>query len=59
MARTLGPLVLTSLLVGWGTPGWLLLGALTLAASYAMGPTARWAAGTRARRDVKRPAPVP
>jgi MFS family permease len=38
VARTLGPLLLTWLLVEWGTPGWLLLGTLTLAASYAMGP---------------------
>ncbi|WP_330265803.1 MFS transporter [Streptomyces griseorubiginosus] len=45
VARTLGPLVLTTLLVEWGTPGWLLLGAVTLGASYAMGPAARWAAG--------------
>ncbi|MFF6827864.1 MFS transporter [Streptomyces longwoodensis] len=45
VARTLGPLVLTSLLVEWGTPGWLLLGAVTLGASYAMGPAARRAQG--------------
>jgi MFS family permease len=44
VARTLGPLALTWLLVEWGMPGWLLLGGVTLAASYAMGPTARWAA---------------
>ncbi|MCX4989836.1 MULTISPECIES: MFS transporter [unclassified Streptomyces] len=44
VARTMGPLVLTALLVGWGTPGWLLLGALMAGASYAMGPAARWAA---------------
>ncbi|MEU1198889.1 MFS transporter [Streptomyces sp. NPDC005813] len=41
VARTMGPLVLTSLLVGWGTPGWLLLGGLIAGASYAMGPAAR------------------
>ncbi|MFE0739351.1 hypothetical protein ACFW2N_31120, partial [Streptomyces sp. NPDC058855] len=45
VARTLGPLVLTSLVVGWGTPGWLLLGAATLGASYAMGPATRRAHG--------------
>lgn len=49
VARTLGPLVLTALLVEWGTPGWLLLGGLILAASYAMGPAARWAAAGRER----------
>ncbi|SNX62381.1 MFS transporter [Streptomyces sp. TLI_55] len=41
VARTLGPLVLTTLLLGWGTAGWLLLGGATLVASYAMGPVAR------------------
>lgn len=47
VARTLGPLVLTWLLVEWGTPGWLLLGAAMVAASYAMGPAARRAAAGR------------
>lgn len=47
VARTAGPLVLTALLVEWGTPGWLLLGGVTLVASYAMGPVARWASVPR------------
>ncbi|MDQ0582072.1 MFS transporter [Streptomyces rishiriensis] len=47
VARTLGPLVLTWLLVEWGTPGWLLLGGAMVAASYAMGPAARRAAAGR------------
>ncbi|MFE9626761.1 MFS transporter [Streptomyces sp. NPDC006527] len=59
VARTLGPLLLTWLLVEWGTPGWLLLGTLTLAASYAMGPAARRAAATtRAGYPADHPAPV-
>jgi MFS family permease len=58
VARTLGPLVLTSLLVGWGTPGWLLLGGATVVASYAMGPATRRAA-VRTGEDVGRPVPVP
>ena len=57
VARTLGPLVLTTLLVEWGTPGWLLLGAVTLGASYAMGPATRRAAD-RSRTPVRRPVPV-
>ncbi|MBD0840956.1 MFS transporter [Streptomyces sp. TRM68416] len=44
VARTAGPLVLTTLLVGWGPVGWLVLGAATVAASYAMGPATRAAA---------------
>ncbi|SED33502.1 Major Facilitator Superfamily protein [Streptomyces sp. 2231.1] len=52
VARTLGPLVVTWLLLGWGTPGWLLLGALMPVASYAMGPAARRAARRRAPRAV-------
>ncbi|MFF5705007.1 MFS transporter [Streptomyces sp. NPDC012794] len=47
VARTLGPLLLTTLLLPWGIPGWLLLGGLLLAASYAMGPAARWAESAR------------
>lgn len=43
VARMLGPLLLTALVVGWGVPGWLLLGALFLAAGLAMGPAVRWA----------------
>ncbi|GKQ38600.1 MFS transporter [Streptomyces sp. A012304] len=52
VARTLGPLMLTWLLVEWGTPGWLLLGGVTLAASYGVGPAARWAAAGRREAEV-------
>ncbi|MFG2981934.1 MFS transporter [Streptomyces sp. NPDC048258] len=47
VARTAGPLVLTGLLLVWGIPGWLLLGAILLAASYAMGPAVRRAGKMR------------
>ncbi|MBL1083773.1 MFS transporter [Streptomyces actinomycinicus] len=57
IARTLGPLLLTWLLLDWGTPGWLLLGALMPAAAYAMGPAARRAAGHRTLRTRPRSAP--
>ncbi|MFG2476438.1 MFS transporter [Streptomyces fagopyri] len=53
VARTMGPLVLTALLVGWGTPGWLLLGLLMLGASYGTGPAARWAAARTAAGDTE------
>ncbi|MET9360601.1 MFS transporter [Streptomyces sp. NPDC006632] len=43
LARMLGPLLLTALVVDWGTPGWLLLGALFLGAGLALGPAVRWA----------------
>ncbi|MFC9844274.1 MFS transporter [Streptomyces sp. NPDC060223] len=59
VARTMGPLVLTALLVGWGTPGWLLLGGVMLAASYAMGPASRWASAGPAQGRVRQPVPVP
>ncbi|MFE3638629.1 MFS transporter [Streptomyces sp. NPDC059168] len=47
VARLIGPLLLTTLVLGWGTPGWLVLGALFLAAGTAMGPAVRWAERTR------------
>ncbi|MEV6833920.1 MFS transporter [Streptomyces sp. NPDC051133] len=56
VARTLGPGVVTWLLLDWGTPGWLLLGALMPVASYAMGPAARRAAGRRTPHETGRPA---
>jgi hypothetical protein len=59
VARTLGPLVLTALLVGWGTPGWLLLGGVMLAASLGMGPAARWAETRRAAEQSPIPASAP
>ncbi|MGW3241828.1 hypothetical protein [Streptomyces sp. NPDC001070] len=42
-ARTLGPVLLTALVLTGGTAGWLLVGALFLAAAHAMGPATRLA----------------
>ncbi|CCH29037.1 MFS transporter [Actinosynnema sp. NPDC047251] len=48
VARTVGPLLLTTLVLGGGVAGWLVLGALFLAAALAMGPAVRWAQRTAA-----------
>lgn len=52
VARALGPALLTTLLVGWGTPGWLVLGGLFLAAGAAFGPVVR---GARREGGDRRP----
>lgn len=54
VARTAGPLLLTTLLLDGGGPGWLVLGVLFLAAGCAMGPAVR-----RAERDRPWLAPAP
>lgn len=53
VARTLGPLVLTTLLLDGGPAGWLVLGAVFLVAGCAMGPAVR-----RAERDRHPAGPV-
>ncbi|PBC84058.1 MULTISPECIES: MFS transporter [unclassified Streptomyces] len=40
-----GPVSLTLLLIDWGTPGWMVLGAVFLAGGLAMAPAVRWAEG--------------
>ncbi|MGW2827055.1 MFS transporter [Streptomyces sp. NPDC001443] len=51
VAEIVGPLALTGLLVYWGAPGWILLGALFVAAGLAMVPAVRWGERTLARRE--------
>ncbi|MFI8963283.1 MFS transporter [Streptomyces sp. NPDC053493] len=48
VARTLGPLLVTTLLIGWGVAGWLVLGGIFVAAGLATGPAVRWAERSRA-----------
>ncbi|TWP53374.1 MFS transporter [Lentzea tibetensis] len=43
VARMIGPVLLTTVVLGWGAVGWLLVGVLFLGAGYAMGPAVRWA----------------
>lgn len=57
VARTLGPLVLTTLLLTWGVPGWLLLGGIFAAAGCAMGPAVRRAERSRLRAQTAVAAP--
>ncbi|MGW3498667.1 MFS transporter [Streptomyces sp. NPDC001020] len=47
VARLIGPLLLTALILSWGEAGWLALGALFLTAGAAMAPAVRWAANSR------------
>ncbi|QQQ77928.1 MFS transporter [Saccharothrix sp. 6-C] len=42
VARTVGPLLLTTLVLGGGVVGWLVLGVLFLAAALAMTPAVAW-----------------
>lgn len=43
VARMVGPALLTTVVLGWGSAGWLLVGGLFVVAGYAMGPAVRWA----------------
>ncbi|MGB3443371.1 MAG: MFS transporter [Actinophytocola sp.] len=57
VARMLGPLLVTTVVLGWGTAGWLLLGGVFVAAGVAMGPAVRWA--ERTREDLVETQPLP
>lgn len=48
VARMLGPALLTTVILGWGPIGWIMVGVLFLGTSCATGPAVRWAARTRA-----------
>ncbi|MCT4354876.1 MFS transporter [Streptomyces sp. Je 1-79] len=52
VARTLGPLLVTTLLITWGVPGWLLLGGFFLVTGVATKPAVRWAERTRNRAPL-------
>ena len=57
VARMVGPLLLTTLVLGWGTPGFLVLGVLFLAAALAITPAVR-VAERRGDRPVEGSAPT-
>lgn len=56
VARTLGPLLVTTLLIGWGVAGWLVLGGIFLVAGLATGPAVRWAERAREQERTGRAA---
>ncbi|SDS45226.1 MFS transporter [Actinoplanes derwentensis] len=53
LARILGPVALTGLILGYGAAGWLVLGLLIAAAAIATGPVTRWAARIDENRGVR------
>jgi hypothetical protein len=55
VARMLGPALLTTLVLGWGPVGWMILGALFLGTSAVTGPAVRWAARTRSAGQATEP----
>jgi hypothetical protein len=58
IARMLGPVLLTTLVLGWGPIGWMAVGALFLGTSCATGPAVRWAVRTRPASMAVEPSPV-
>lgn len=51
VARALGPIVLTALVLGWSGPGWLVLGGTFVVTSLALKPVVGW----RQRQDAPPP----
>ncbi|KAK1184300.1 MFS transporter [Streptomyces sp. NBS 14/10] len=58
IARMLGPVVMTTLLIGWGTGGWLVLGGLFAGAGLAVGPVARYAQRGRQQKGDGQDSPA-
>ncbi|PWU53716.1 MFS transporter [Micromonospora sp. S4605] len=58
LGRMLAPAVVTTLAIGWGVPGWLLLGGLFLLLGALVPVVVRWAARTRVAGPAADPVTV-
>ncbi|AXO33750.1 MFS transporter [Micromonospora chalcea] len=58
LGSMVAPVVVTTLAIGWGVPGWLLLGGVFLVLGALVPPVVRWAARTRPPAPEPEPAPV-
>ena len=48
----IGPALLIALCIGWGVPGWWVVGAFFALTGLAVPPAARWAERTRRKEDL-------
>ncbi|MGC4770552.1 MFS transporter [Micromonospora sp. DT44] len=58
LGKMLAPVVVTSLALGWGVPGWLVLAGLFLLLGALVPPVVRWAGRTRPTSRVTEPATI-
>ncbi|MFI5928900.1 hypothetical protein ACIA3K_23420 [Micromonospora sp. NPDC051543] len=58
LGKMLAPVVVTSLALGWGVPGWLVLAGLFLLLGALVSPVVQWAGRTRPASRVSEPATI-
>ncbi|SCE75553.1 Major Facilitator Superfamily protein [Micromonospora coriariae] len=58
LGKMLAPVVVTTLALGWGVPGWLVLGGLFLLLGALVPPVVRWAGRTRSTSPAAEPVTV-
>jgi MFS family permease len=55
VARVIAPLLLTTLIIDWGIPGWLLIGGVFAVTGVLIGPAVRWAERVNAAKSAVTP----